>query len=175
MFFLKELPTRRILEAYRERFPSMDVDAVGGALALLRRASVLLRRLDVYFAESGLSQLRFVILIVLDRESAVAPEGLDDLEHPVHIGNREHPGLNMGDIAERVDVSRPVLTRTVSAMEESGLVACRPSEEDARVRLVRLTDAGREALRGVLPGYYELLDAAMSEERGGGGHDTPGS
>ncbi|MGE4504922.1 MAG: MarR family winged helix-turn-helix transcriptional regulator [Desulfovibrionaceae bacterium] len=175
MFFLKELPTRRILEAYRERFPSMDVDAVGGALALLRRASVLLRRLDVYFAERGLSQLRFVILIVLDRESAVAPEDFEDLEHPGNIENREHPGLNMGDIAERVDVSRPVLTRTVSAMEESGLVACRPSEEDARVRLVRLTDAGREALRGVLPGYYELLDAAMREGRGGGDHDSPGS
>ncbi|EIA2085013.1 hypothetical protein V4X21_004664 [Escherichia coli] len=68
MFFLKELPTRQMLDSYQKRFPAMKIDMVESALMLLRQASLLIRILDAYFAKHNLSQLRFLILVVLDRE-----------------------------------------------------------------------------------------------------------
>lgn len=68
MFFLKELPTRDILEQYHKRFPDMKVDMVENALLLMRQACILLRQLDEYFSKHDFSQLRFLIIAILDRE-----------------------------------------------------------------------------------------------------------
>lgn len=143
MFFLKELPTRRMLESYHKRFPNMNVDAVEGALRLMRRASLLIRQLDAYFAGHGVSQLRYIILVVIDREP-------------------DTDALTMSQIASRVDVSRPVMTRTLAALVESGLVTCEGHEEDRRAKLVRLTPAGKRKLEEILPGYYELIESFMN-------------
>ncbi|CAB3754394.1 MarR family transcriptional regulator [Burkholderia sp. MSh2] len=145
MFFLKELPSRETLETYHERFPSMNVDNVQAALHMLRRASSLMRELDTYFAENGLSTLRYLILVVLDREN-----------HP--------DGLKVSELADRVDVSRPVMTRTIQGLVEDGMLTCEASDEDSRAKLVSLTRAGRNRLNRVLPGYYQLIDRFMSRD-----------
>jgi len=142
MFFLKELPTREMLETYRKRFPDMNVDKVEAALVMLREASLLMRELDAYFAQHGLSQLRFLIMIVLDRE-------VD--------GTR----LMISEIADRLDVSRPVMTRTIRALIDDGLLAKNAGGKDGRTRLIRLTEEGRKTLDQVLPGYYRLIDRFM--------------
>lgn len=145
MFFLKELPSRKVLEAYHERFPAMNVDNVQAALDMLRRASLLMRELDNYFTENGLSTLRYLILVVLDRESR--PDG-----------------LKASELADRVDVSRPVMTRTIQALVDDGMLAYRACDEDARAKLVSLTRSGRNRLNRVLPGYYQLIDQFMSSD-----------
>jgi len=145
MFFLRELPTRQILETYGKRFQGMDVDAVDRALHLLRRASVLLRELEAYFATQELSQTRFLILVVLDREP-------------------ERPGLPPSEIADKLDVSRPVVTDTVRAMTAAGLLASMHVLEDARSKLICLTPAGRAKLDQVLPGYYVVISRYMTKE-----------
>jgi len=142
MFFLKELPTRETLETYKKRFPGMNVDKVEAALVMLREASLLMRELDAYFAQHGLSQLRFLIMIVLDRE-------VD--------GTR----LMISEIADRLDVSRPVMTRTIRALIDDGLLAKNAGGKDGRTRLIRLTEEGRKTLDQVLPGYYRLIDRFM--------------
>ncbi|WP_426751148.1 MarR family winged helix-turn-helix transcriptional regulator [Myxococcus sp. Y35] len=144
MFFLKELPTRQMLEGYHQRFPSMNVEAVEGALHLLRDASVLLRALEAYFAEHQLSQVRFLVLVVLDRE----PE-LD--------------GLMASEVASRLDISRPLMTRTLHALEQDGLVSSTGHQQDGRVRVVRLTSKGSRLLERVLPGYYQIIEAFMHQ------------
>lgn len=142
MFFLKELPSQDMLRAYQARFPEMNVAAVGEALHVLRRASILIRKLDAYFARHGLSQLRFLILIVIDREPA-------------------HRGLTSTEILKRLDVSKPVLSRTLQALEADGLIATGPHGNDKRSRLIRLTAAGQERLHALLPGYYQLIEDFM--------------
>lgn len=142
MFFLQALPTRQMLEAYQQRFPDMQIDTVESALQLLRQASQLLRLLDGYFARHNLSQLRFLILVVLERES-----GRD--------------GLMASEVAARLDVSRPVMTRTLKALADDGLLAFDTHGADGRARLVRLTLAGRETLQAVLPGYYREIECFM--------------
>ncbi|OMG72998.1 MarR family winged helix-turn-helix transcriptional regulator [Burkholderia ubonensis] len=143
MFFLKELPSLKVLETYRERFPAMNVDKVHAALHMLRRASQLMRELDNYFAEHELSTLRYLILVVLDREDS--PDG-----------------LKASELADRIDVSRPVMTRTIQGMVDDGMLAYQSCEEDARAKLVSLTRSGRNKLNRVLPGYYQLIDRFMS-------------
>jgi DNA-binding MarR family transcriptional regulator len=143
VFFLKELPSRRMLEAYAARFPEMDVDTVEQALHLLRRASLLLREIERYFAAQGLSQTRFLILVVLDREP-------------------ERDWLQAKEIAERLDVSRPTVTDTLKAMRREGWLAAGPDQPDARAKAFALTEAGRARLHALLPGYYRVIQDFMA-------------
>ena len=140
MFFLKELPTRSMVEGYAAKHDSLDVSAVQDALGFMRRASLMVRRLEAYFAEHGLSQLRFLVLIVIDREP-------------------ERETLGIGEITDRLDVSKPVMTRTIARLVEGGLIAVEPDPNDARGKVVRLTAAGRAKLADVLPNYFVLLSA----------------
>lgn len=83
MFFLKDLPSRQTLQAYQADYPAMNVDRVDAALHMLRTASLLMRELDNYFASHDLSQLRYLILVVLDREKTMSkkkrgPDGQRD-------------------------------------------------------------------------------------------------
>jgi DNA-binding MarR family transcriptional regulator len=143
MFFLKELPTRQMLEGYHTRFPKMNVSALEEALIMMRRASLLVRRLERYFDVHGLSLLRFLILIVIDREP-------------------ERDGLSIGEITERVDVSKPVMTRTLKSLEQDGLISITSQGEDKRVKCVCLTPKGAAMLNDVLPGYFSLIDEFMT-------------
>ena len=140
MFFLKELPTRLMIEGYAAQHASLDADAVQDALGLMRQASLMVRRLEAYFAEHELSQLRFLVLIVIDREP-------------------ERETLSIGEITHRLDVSKPVMTRTIARLVAGGLIAVEPDPSDARGKVVRLTAAGRAKLADVLPDYFVLLSA----------------
>ena len=142
MFFLKELPTRQMLAAYQKRFPAMRIDTVESALRLLRQASLLLRILDAYFAKHNLSQLRFLILVVIDREI-------------------DRDGLMASEIAARLDVSRPVMARTLKTLSDDELLDFDEHDADGRAKLIRLTSKGRRTLREVLPGYYQEIEQFM--------------
>jgi DNA-binding MarR family transcriptional regulator len=137
------LPTREILDRYASRFPNMQTDVVDEALHMLRHASVLMRKLEAYFAGHGLSQTRFLVLIVLEREPS-------------------RGSLLVSEIADRLDVSRPVVTQTLRALQTARLVRVTGSKEDARSKSVTLTNAGREKLTRLLPGYYDVIQRFMA-------------
>ncbi|KQP59595.1 MarR family winged helix-turn-helix transcriptional regulator [Methylobacterium sp. Leaf112] len=148
MFFLKELPTRAMLQSYSDRYPGMDAGAVAEALRLLRRASLLMRALEAYFTAHTLSQTRFLILIVIDREPGQG-------------------GLMGSEIADRLDISRPVVTETVKAMMRAGLLGSAPVPGDGRAKRITLTPAGRAVLADLLPGYFALIADFMAREGDG--------
>lgn len=145
MFFLKELPTRQMLQNYHARYPDMDAGAVDAALRLLRRGSLLMRELEAYFATHGSSQTRFLAMIVIDREP-------------------EQAGLLPSEIADRLDVSRPVVTDTIKALERAGLLGSIRAAEDGRAKRVTLTLEGRAALVDLLPGYFALIADFMARD-----------
>lgn len=142
MFFLKELPTKRMLETYARRYPEMNRDAVEEALWMLRRASLLIRELEAYFATYDLSQLRFLIMIAIDREP-------------------DRDGLSVSEIAERLDVSKPVMTRTLQSLIAADLVQLCCDMTDKRLKIARLTAAGAAKLAAIMPGYFMLIDDFM--------------
>ncbi|WP_282094563.1 MarR family winged helix-turn-helix transcriptional regulator [Epibacterium ulvae] len=138
MFFLKELPTEEMVRNYTRNYSS-DPTRISETLHMMRRASLLIRKLEAYFASHNLSQLRFLILIVIDRE----PD--------------EQSALTPQDILDRLDVSKPVLSRTLQTMERDALIRITTNKKDGRSKSVFLTDQGRAKLTAVLPDYYALL------------------
>ena len=127
-----------MVDGYADQFADVDVDRVLDALRLMRRASLLIRELEAYFARHDLSQLRFLMMILIYREP-------------------ERNCLAASEIAERLDVSRPVVTRTLQGLERAGLIAISENSEDARSRNVTLTLSGKAKLDEVLPGYFAIL------------------
>ncbi|MEM7497021.1 MAG: MarR family transcriptional regulator [Pseudomonadota bacterium] len=147
MFFLKELPTAAMLEGYAARYPDMEAETVSAALTRLRWASLTIRALEAYFAEHGLSQTQFLILMAIDREP-------------------ERESLLPSEIADRLDISRPIVTNAITRLERTGLVAWEPQGADRRRKPLRLSAAGRERLDALLPGYFRLIHERMAASRG---------
>lgn len=142
MFFLRELPTRMMIDGYVSATGVGNTDVVAQALSMMRAASQLSRLLDAYFSAHGLSQLKFLILVVIDREP-------------------ETDSLRQSEINQRLDVSKPVLHRTVSSLLEAGLLVRSDDVEDSRAHRLALSDAGKTMLAAILPGYFETISDFM--------------
>ncbi len=142
VFFLKELPTKEMLERMHERIPDLNVDTVDRALKMLRQASVLLREIENYFSKHNFSQLRFLILMVIYRE-----------DRPLLIS----------EIISSIDVSKPVMTRTLTNLEGEKFIRMEKHHRDKRAKIVALTPEGENKLIQSLPGYYSLINRVMDE------------
>ena len=138
MFFLKFLPTQSLILNYQEHFPEGAEPQIAAKLEMLREASLLLRELEEYFRERDFSLTRFLICVILDRAEAQG-------------------GLQHSEIVARIDVSSPVISRSLGALVEEGLVSVEVDEANKRVKRNRLSEAGRTRLSTLLPGYYEIL------------------
>lgn len=115
-----------------------NTDAIAQTLSMLREASQLTRLLDAYFSAQHLSQLKFLILVVIDREP-------------------DTDSLRQSEVNQRLDVSKPVLHRTVTALLDAGLLLRSVDLEDSRAHRLSLTDAGKTTLATVLPCYFEII------------------
>jgi MarR family transcriptional regulator, 2-MHQ and catechol-resistance regulon repressor len=102
---------------------------------------VLQARLAREAEREGLSATAFNVLMILSR-----------------CGERGSP---MHELGELLLVSRANVTGLVQCLEKRGLVERVSSEEDRRVRLVRLTGEGRGLLEGILPRHYGEVRATL--------------
>lgn len=97
-------------------------------------------------------------------------------EHGVRVGQHfvleqlwREDGLTPGELAKRIGVETPTVTRAVQRMEAADLAKREPDLEDARLVRVRLTQRGKE-LEGVVPRimeqvWDEALEGFSEEER----------
>ena len=97
-------------------------------------------------------------------------------EHGVRVGQHfvleqlwREDGLTPGELAKRIGVETPTVTRAVQRMEAADLARREPDLEDARLVRVRLTERGRE-LEEVVPEimnrvWDEVLEGFSEEER----------
>lgn len=90
-----------------------------------------------------------------------APRGLNPTQAQVLVVlKRAGAGLRLSDIADRLGVSAPTVSASVSALGRKGLVRKRPAAEDARAIDVSLTRPGR-AEAGKLAEWPDLLLGAV--------------
>lgn len=122
-----------------------DVDTVAQALSMMREASQLVRLIEAYLSDHNLSQLKFHILIVIDREP-------------------DTDSLRQSEINQRLDISKPVLHRTVASLLKDELLVRRDDPEDSRAHRLALTDAGKAVLATILPGYFETITEFMGKQ-----------
>lgn len=145
MFFLKELPTDSMVEEYVSKTGVGNSGTISEALSMMREASQLIRLVDAYFSSHNLSQLKFLILVVIDREP--------DIE-----------SLRQSEINRRLDVSKPVLNRSVSSLLETGLLKRIEDKEDYRAHKLALTEKGKSTLKMIMPEYFKIISEFMNKQ-----------
>jgi len=134
MFFLKDLPTDRNLWEFSARYPNMNPSALKAGTELMRTGSDLLAAFETILGRAGLSQGRFLTLIVMNR----APD----------------EAVNPSTLAQKLGVTRATMTGLLDRLQKQGLIERRIQARDRRKVGVLLTANGRRVLDNILPDYY---------------------
>jgi DNA-binding MarR family transcriptional regulator len=122
-----------ILEQWARERPDLDASPIGLIGRLHRLADVLNVELRRVFAEEGLGDGDFDVLVTLRRHGA-----------PYE--------LTPGELGASTMVTSSAVTKRIDRLERAGLVTRTVSEQDARSRRIRLTDAG-----------FALVDRLMAD------------
>jgi DNA-binding MarR family transcriptional regulator len=124
---------RRRLKQWKFESPQQEA-----MLAMLVAASYLDEQIDNFVSQYGISRQQYNILRIL---KGAGPDG-----HPC------------GEVAVRMVHRSPDVTRRIDGLVKLGLVERRRSDEDRRVVLTRITDAGSELLAKIAPFDRSFLD-----------------
>jgi DNA-binding MarR family transcriptional regulator len=115
----------------------------------MRVGSDLLDGLEAYLASKGMSQGKFTILMLLNRDPDT--------------------GVSPSDLADRSGVTRATITGLLDGLSREKLVSREDDTGDRRKAVVRLTTRGRKTLDGILPEYYrhvaELMGGLSDDEK----------
>ncbi len=140
-FYLRDLRKYEAIRARMDRYPDVDPAAVESYLVLLRIASDVLTALETYLSRFGMSQGRFTLLMVLNRE----PES----------------GFSPSDLASKCGVTRATMTGLLDGLERDKLITRIPDTNDRRMATVQLTPQGIAMLDEMLPEYYRRIGGLM--------------
>ena len=107
-----------------------DVVELERALTRIAHLLTRARQHDRIVAEAG---------VAVDRAGAPILRLLADLDEP----------MRLGEVAARLAVEAPHVTRQVQRLERTGFVERVPDPADGRAQLIRLTLAGRDAVEAL--------------------------
>jgi len=128
--------------------PSFDRSRMIGDTCLcldVQRASRAIgRRFDEAFRPLGLNNWQFSLLMVLNRPTPPT----------------------MSSLAEHLTMDRTTTPANLRPLERRGLVEVRRDEQDARVRRIVLTDAGRAVLAEAVDRWRAANDAVIASLSG---------
>jgi DNA-binding MarR family transcriptional regulator len=85
---------------------------------------------------------------------ALAATGVRPAQLPILLAARLFGRVPVSALAQRIGLDRTTLTRNLAVLEAQRLVAVE-DDDDRRVRLIVLTDAGRAALQPVYDAWRE--------------------
>jgi DNA-binding MarR family transcriptional regulator len=138
MLSTRRLPRREQADAAARG--AADADAILVSLRLLRFSEDLTHAFARYSeGRLGLSSGRLALLLLLERAKDEPPR--------------------LADLARRMRVSRPTVTRLVAGLAAARLVVYRPDPDDGRARRVDLSAEGRHLLRRLVPAHARRLAA----------------
>jgi len=136
-----------ILEQWARERPDLDASPIGLIGRLHRLADVLNVELRKVFAEEGLGDGDFDVLVTLRRHGA-----------PYE--------LTPGELGASTMVTSSAVTKRIDRLQRAGLVTRTVSATDARSRQVRLTDAGFDLVEGLMARHVaneQRLVAGLTE------------
>jgi DNA-binding MarR family transcriptional regulator len=141
MFYLMDIPAKETFQELAGRYTDMDPPAVKTTVKLLRVGSDLLTGFEKMLGRYGLSQGRFLILVVMNRDPdrAVTPS----------------------ELAEKIGVTRATMTGLIDGLEKDGLIARRPHARDRRKTFLKLEEKARQLLESILPDYWRRIAGLM--------------
>lgn len=142
MFLLRDIPTSDTILQHSRRYPGVDPAALESCLALLVVARDVISALDCHLARHNLSQGRFNVLILLNRNPTVS--------------------LCPADLAERSGVTRATMTGLLDGLEKDALIQRTQDREDRRRLGILLTPKGREFIDSMMPEHFHRIAQLMA-------------
>ncbi|EHS55874.1 MarR family transcriptional regulator [Paenibacillus kribbensis] len=141
-FDLRDLPIRDTLQEFSMRIPEIDVSAAEAMLFFMRVSSSVFKVSSEGFEKFGISHGKFSILILLYRNIQT--------------------GLLATELAEKVGVTKPTVTRLLDRLERDGLIMRFVHPSDRRMSIVKLTEQGTELMERLLPLHFTCTSTLMS-------------
>jgi DNA-binding MarR family transcriptional regulator len=141
MILPAEFPSYDALKKLADRFPQIDPSAVLTLLQLIHLSQNLLAAGDAHFSEFGISQGRFLVLMLL-------------LKEPEHT-------LSPSALAEKAEVSRATITGLLDSLERDNFIERRQDPTDRRSLVVHLTPTGQAFMDGMLPTHFIRIAKVM--------------
>ncbi len=74
-----------------------------------------------------------------------------------------HAGVRPGDLADRLAVDAPTVTRRVQQLEARGLLRRTADPVDRRAQLVQLTPAGTRMIERAMHAFHDWLEAVLTD------------
>jgi DNA-binding MarR family transcriptional regulator len=108
----------------------------------LRTSTDLLEAFGALHARHHISRGRFIVLMLL--------------------GQCSEKRVNLADLADRAHVTRATMTGLIDTLVHDGFVKREQAAEDRRMMLVKLTEAGKTFLDGILPDYFRRIATVMA-------------
>jgi DNA-binding MarR family transcriptional regulator len=121
---------------------------------------------DIVELERALTRISHLLTRVRrhDRAAAEAGVNVDRAGVPLlRILAEGQPALRLGELANRLGVEAPAVTRQVQRLERAGLVERVADPEDRRAQRVRATHAGREATDAIRAVGRKWMQEALSD------------
>jgi DNA-binding MarR family transcriptional regulator len=88
-------------------------------------------------------------------DAQLEPSGLRITQYLALAALNELGSAAINALAERLDIERTAMGKMTGLLERDGLISISPSPSDARSRLVKLTEAGRDLFERTVPLWEE--------------------
>ena len=103
--------------------------------------SLLQRKMDEYFQPFELTPVKFNTLMLIK-----------------HVGGEQ--GISQNEICHHLIVSPSNITRLIDRLIDDGYAERTTSQEDRRIKLIKITQSGSDILDKVFHGYGEMIQQA---------------
>jgi DNA-binding MarR family transcriptional regulator len=110
-------------------------------LSLLRTASLIQKRSDVFFSRFGITDAQFNILMVLKYNGGVQ--------------------VSQQDLSARLVVHKSNIVGLLDRLENSGMLSRKADARDRRLNHIALTAKGKRLVERVEGAYFEEIDRLM--------------
>jgi DNA-binding MarR family transcriptional regulator len=137
-FTLRDIPSRKKIEAMAEKYKELDVDSVLTALEMLRVSREMMSMAEKFFASFQISLGKFSVLMLLFR-------------------HREEGGLSPSVLAEKAGVTKATITGLIDGLEKMKLITKTPKKNDRRSVEIRINENGVGFLNVILPEHYSRV------------------
>ena len=142
MFYLLDQPTEEEFQNLASRYKEMEPSSVKAAVTLLKTGSDVLTGFEKMLKKYGISQGRFLILVVMNRQPDQSTT----------------PSI----LAEKIGVTRPTMTGLITGLVKDGFIRRYSHNNDRRKQYLRLTESGRALLEKLLPDYWSRIYRLMN-------------
>ena len=124
MLIPRSIPKYDDIKRLAKRIPEVDPSAVEAILCTMRVVSETTAVFEHHFAQYGLSEGRFTVMMLLYRS--------------IHLEEERGP-VSPADLAERAGVTRATITGLLDHLEGAGYIRREPRSDDRRMITVHLT------------------------------------